>query len=206
MTPPVNDFATIVALGSFEDPGHAEYLAAAFALAVQQHPDTRLVLVGSGTQRAAIMRWAFAQGLGKRVQGFRNRGADERSELISTAALVMASPVSAVAELLEVLAMGTPVVAPANPTAVRLLVPAVAGLVYRPGDVTAMASAMLRLLTVPALRYGMSCRAVDVAQRALAQRGNGQWNEGKGYAERAVATGHLNHRKSGRTPVNSARS
>jgi L-malate glycosyltransferase len=179
MIAPVHDFATIVAIGPFEDGGHAEHLAAAFALVVRERPDTRLVLVGGGMQCGAIMRWAFTHGLGKRVQASRNRAEEERSKLIAAATLVVASPASGVAELLEVLAMGTPVVAPANPTAVRLVAPAVAGLVHRPGDVTAMAAAMLRLLTMPTLRHGMSCRAAEVAQRTLAQCGNGQRNEGK---------------------------
>lgn len=133
-------------------------------------------------QRFTIMRCAFAHGLGNRVQAFRNSSEDARSLQIGAATLLVASPASGLAELLEVLAMGTPVVTPANPTAVRLVVPAVAGLVYRPGDVTAIAAAMLRLLTTPALRHGMSCRAAKVAQRTLAQRGNGQPNEGMEYA------------------------
>ena len=43
--------------------------------------------------------------------------------------------------------------------------PTSAGLVYRPGDVSGMAAALLRLLTSPALRHGMASRAGEVARR-----------------------------------------
>ena len=67
--------------------------------------------------------------------------------------------------LLDVLSAGRPVVAPVDPTTVRLVVQASAGLVYRPGDVSGMAAALLRLLTTPTLRHGMACRAIEVARR-----------------------------------------
>ena len=64
-----------------------------------------------------------------------NRWAD----LIWAANLVVPSTASGLRRLLEVLAAGRPVVAPVNPTTVRVVVPSSAGLVYRPGDVSGMA-------------------------------------------------------------------
>jgi glycosyltransferase involved in cell wall biosynthesis len=84
--------------------------------------------------------------------------------------------------LLEVLAVGRAVVAPINPATIRLVVPASAGLVYRPGDVSGMAAALLRLLTSPALRHGMACRAGEVARRHQLQKRLQQSDEGNRYA------------------------
>lgn len=67
------------------------------------------------------------------------------------------------------MAVGRPLIAPTNPTTVQLVVPASAGLVYRQEHVSGMAAAFLRLLTTPALRYGMGCRAREVAQRQQVQ-------------------------------------
>jgi glycosyltransferase involved in cell wall biosynthesis len=84
--------------------------------------------------------------------------------------------------LLEVLAVGRAVVAPINPATIRLVVPASVGLVYRPGDVSGMAAALLRLLTTPALRHGMACRAGEVARRHQLQKRLQQSDEGNRYA------------------------
>jgi glycosyltransferase involved in cell wall biosynthesis len=67
--------------------------------------------------------------------------------------------------LLAVLGAGRPIVSHADPTTVRLVVPASAGLIYRSGDVSGMAVALLRLLTTPTLRHGMGCRARAVARK-----------------------------------------
>jgi glycosyltransferase involved in cell wall biosynthesis len=80
--------------------------------------------------------------------------------------------------LLDVLSACRPVVAPIDPTTVRLVVPTSAGLVYRPGDVSGMAAALLRLLTTPALRHGMACRAGEVARRHPLQKRLQQSDEG----------------------------
>jgi glycosyltransferase involved in cell wall biosynthesis len=73
------------------------------------------------------------------------------------------------ATVLDAMAAGRPLIAPANPATVQLVVAASAGLVYRQGDVSGMTAAFLRLLTTPALRYGMGCRAREVAQRQQLQ-------------------------------------
>lgn len=160
------DLPTVVALGPFDDLAHAEQLAAAFT-AVRRRCNAQFVLFGTGAHRAAIVRRTFSQGVRSSV-----RVVSEESwpDLISAADLVVPSTASGLRRLLDVLAAGRPVVAPVNPTTVRLVVPSSAGLVYRPGDVAGMAGALVRLLTTPSLRHGMASRAVEVARRHHVQR------------------------------------
>jgi glycosyltransferase involved in cell wall biosynthesis len=173
---------TIVALGPFSDRAHAEQLAAAF-ITVRRRCQAQLVLVGTGLQRAAVLRRTFAQGVGTSVHVVRELPAEQWSDLVAAADVVVPSAASGSTMLLEVLAAGRPVVASANPEVVRLVVPASAGLVYRPGDVSGMAAALLRLLTTPALRHGMSSRAIEVARRHHLQHMTPQRaDEGNEYA------------------------
>jgi glycosyltransferase involved in cell wall biosynthesis len=160
---------TIVAIGPFDDLAHAEQLAAAFTT-VRLRCKAQLVLLGMGVQRATVMRRTFAAGVGTSVHVIRHCSGDRWSDMIAAADLVVPSKASGSMILLDVLAAGRPVVAPADPETVRLVVPASVGLVYRPGDVSGMASALLRLLTTPALRHGMGSRAREVARRHQLQR------------------------------------
>jgi glycosyltransferase involved in cell wall biosynthesis len=155
---------TIVAMGPFDDPTYAKQLAAAFTT-VRLRCSAQLVLVGTGPQRATIMRRTLAHGVGSSVHVVRDLPADRWPYLIAAADVVVPSPTAASITLLDVLSVGRPVVAPADPAIVRVVVPASAGLVYRPGHVSGMAEALLRLLTTPALRHGMGCRARQVARR-----------------------------------------
>lgn len=163
------DLPTIVAIGPFADLAHAEQLAAAFT-AVRRRCRAQLVLLGTGVQRAAILRRTLTQGVRTSVHLVRDSSEGRWSDWVAAADLVVPSNASGSTRLLEVLAAGRPVVAPADPATVRLVVPASAGLVYRPGDVPAMAGALLRLLTAPALCHGMGCRAREVARQYHLQR------------------------------------
>ena len=160
---------TIVSMGPFDDNAHAEQLAAAFAT-VRLRCNAQLVLLGTGPHRATVMQRTFAHGVGSSVDVVRDLPADRWPFLIAAADVVVPSPTVASIALLDVLSVGRPVVAPAEPAIVRVVVPASAGLVYRPGDVSGMAEALLRLLTTPALRQGMGCRARQVARRHHLQR------------------------------------
>jgi glycosyltransferase involved in cell wall biosynthesis len=155
---------TIVAMGPFDDRQEAEELADAFT-AVRRRCVAQLVLLGTGPQRTTAVRRAFAHGVGSDVHPFRNFPAGRWSDAVAAADVVVPSGASGSMSLMEVLSACRPVVAPINPTTMRLVVPTSAGLVYRPGDVSGMAAALLRLLTTPALRHGMACRAGEVALR-----------------------------------------
>jgi glycosyltransferase involved in cell wall biosynthesis len=155
---------TIVAIGPFDDRAHAEHLAAAF-VTVRRLQELRLIVLGPGVHGASIMRRIIAQGLGRSVHAYENHRDSHWSDVVAAADLVVLSSSSDTATLLDVLAAGRPVVCPADPATVGLVVTGIAGLVYPPGDVSAMTSALQRLLTAPVLRRGMGGRARNVARR-----------------------------------------
>jgi glycosyltransferase involved in cell wall biosynthesis len=93
------------------------------------------------------------------------------SNLVAAADVVVLNSSANVTTLLDVLDVGRPVVAPADPATTQLLVPAIAGLVYQPGDVSEMTGALLRLLSTPVLRRGMGGRAKHVARRHHLENG-----------------------------------
>jgi glycosyltransferase involved in cell wall biosynthesis len=155
---------TIVAIGPFNELAHAERLAAAFTT-VRLRCMAQLVLLGTGVERATVMRRAFAQGLGTSVHLVRHTSSVRWSDVIAAADIVVPSPTTNPMTVLDVLALGRPLVAPADPATVRMIVPSSVGLVYRPDAASGMADALLRLLTTPALCHGMGCRATKVARR-----------------------------------------
>lgn len=158
------DLPTILATGPFENRLQAEDLVEAFAM-VRRRCVVQLALFGTGRQRASVVRGAFAQGVGSDVHLLRTYPVSGWTDIVAAADVVLPGPRPAPISLLDVLSAGRPVVAPIDATTVRLVVPACAGLVYRPGDVSGMAAALLRLLTAPALRSGMCGRAIEVARR-----------------------------------------
>lgn len=160
---------TIVATGPFDDRAHAEQLAAAFIM-VRYRCQAQLVLLGTGLQRTIVLRRTLAQGVRTSVHVERDFAAERWPDLIAAADVVVPGVAAQPITLLDVLAAGRPVVAPADPATVQLIVPASAGLVYQPGDVPAMARALVRLLDSPGLRAGMGGRAREVARRHHPQR------------------------------------
>jgi glycosyltransferase involved in cell wall biosynthesis len=159
------DLPTIVAIGPFDDLTHAHDLAAAFTV-LQRACRSQLVLLGTGAHRTAALR-AVPPRAGTRVHLLDASSEPPWSDIIGAADLVVLSPTSGPRRLLDVLAVGRAVIAPMDPATVRLIVPSSAGLVYRPGDLTALASAIKRLMTTAPLRQGMACRAREVARCQL---------------------------------------
>jgi glycosyltransferase involved in cell wall biosynthesis len=163
------DLPTIVATGPFDDRAYAEQLAAAFTM-VRRRCQVQLVLLGTGTQRTTVLRRTLAQGVRTSVHVERDLTGERWADMIAAADVVVPSVAAGPITLLDVLAAGRPVVAATEPAAVQLVVPASVGLVYRPGDVSGMARALLRLLLSPEFRSGMGCRAREVALRYQSQR------------------------------------
>jgi glycosyltransferase involved in cell wall biosynthesis len=160
---------TIAAIGPFDDHAHAQQLASAF-ITVRRHCEVQLVLIGAGRQRTAVKRRTSAQGVGSSVHVVSDSCDYRWSDLVAAADLVVLGSSSGTATLLDVLAAGRPVVAPAHPATVQLVLPGIVGLVYQPGDASAMAEALLRLVTAPVLRRGMGGRARQVARRHHRER------------------------------------
>jgi glycosyltransferase involved in cell wall biosynthesis len=172
---------TIVAMGPFDDSLDGQQLADAFAT-VRRRCNAQLVLFGGGLQRVEVMRRSFARGVGADVHLLRDLSADRWPDVVAAADVVVPSTASGPTSLLQVLAAGRPVVAPINPATMQLVVPSSTGLVYRSGDASGMAAALLRLLTSPTLRHGMACRAREVARRHPLQISLLQSDEGNEYA------------------------
>ncbi len=158
------ELPTIVAVGPFDDLGHADQLGAAF-IAVQRSCPAQLVLLGTGAHRGAVVRQAADYGVENRVHLVENLVEHRRSMLLAAADVVVPSPASGTDMLLDLMAVGRALAAPAIPAAARLIVPAGAGLLYWPGDVSAMTAAIRRLLTTPELRDEVATRARQVTQR-----------------------------------------
>ena len=177
----LTNLPTIVATGPFDDLSHAEQLADAFTL-VRQRCTAQLLLLGTGRQRTAIVRRTFAQGVGTDVQALRAMPSGRWCDVVAAADVVVPGTASEPTHLLEIFDIGRPVVAPVGPATARLVLPTSTGLVYRPGDVSAMAGALLRLLTSPTLRHAMSCRAGEVARRHDLQKRLQLSDEGNEYA------------------------
>ncbi|HVQ50026.1 MAG TPA: glycosyltransferase [Mycobacterium sp.] len=158
------ELPTIVAVGPFSDLGHAEQLGAAF-IAVLRSCTTQLVLLGTGAHRGAVVRQAADCSVQSRVHLVADLVEHRRSMLLAAADVVVPSPASGTGMLLDLMAVGRAVAAPAIPAAARLIVPAGAGLFCWPGGVSAMTAAILRLLSAPMLRDEMATRAGQVTER-----------------------------------------
>jgi glycosyltransferase involved in cell wall biosynthesis len=180
--PGVPDPATIVALGPFDDVEHAQHLATMF-IAVQQTCPTELVLLGTGAGRSLVVRRAAERALQTRLVLVEKPVGQRLSQLLTAADLVIPSPDSVPSALVEVMAAGLAVVASASPAAAQLVMPFSAGLLYGPGEGTAMTASVVRLLTQTELRHQMGRRARQVAQRHRLQPHSTQWpNDQKKYA------------------------
>jgi glycosyltransferase involved in cell wall biosynthesis len=155
--------ATVVAAGPFDDLEYAKQLAAMFA-GVQQTRRTRLVMLGGGTRRSHVVRRAAERRLQTRLVLNEDCAGPQRSDLLAAADVVIPSPTSTPSALMEMMAAGRAVVASASPATAALVMPHSAGLLYAPGDVSAMTAAVVRLLSQPELRYQMGSRASQVAR------------------------------------------
>ena len=167
---------TIVAIGPFDDHIDARHLAAAF-ITVRQHCDAQLVLLGSGVQRTTVTRRTLAHGVARKVHVVRDSCDGRWSDVVAAADVVVLSSSSGTTALLDVLAAGRAVVAPADPATVQLVVPVMAGLVYPPGNVAGMTAALLRLIREPLLRQGMAGRATNAARRHHLETIARHWSE-----------------------------
>jgi hypothetical protein len=173
-TASVPELATIVAAGPFDDLEHAQQLAAMFTR-VQQTCQTRMVLLGEGARRSLVVRRAAERRLQTRLVLVDDCAGPQRSDLLATADLVIPSPASTLSALEETMAAGRAVVASASPATAQLVMPYSAGLLYAPGDISAMTAAVVRLLVHPELRDQMGIRASHVARDHHLHQLSRQW-------------------------------
>ena len=157
--------------------GHADLLLAAAALVhARAVPDFRLVLVGEGAERRALVRLAARLGIERilKMVGFQ-RDVDMYYRIASVFALPSHTE-GCPNVILEAMAAGLPVVATGVGGVTEILQDQITGIIVPPHDPPAMASALLRVLTDARLRAELgsaararaeSCYTAQKHQRAL---------------------------------------
>ncbi|WP_312438853.1 glycosyltransferase [Janthinobacterium sp.] len=144
----------------------------AFALVRAEIPGARLVLAGDGPERDALARLAASLDLGDAVEfagHVDNAGMPalyQASSIVLNPSLADNMPIS----VLEALACGVPVVSTNVGGIPALLQHGVTALLVSPGDVQAMAQAMLALLRAPQL-------AQQLASSGLAHAAQFDWRQ-----------------------------
>jgi colanic acid/amylovoran biosynthesis glycosyltransferase len=161
--------------------GHV-HLLDALPLVAKRHPSIMLDLVGDGPERATVLARARAREVAERV---RLRGAlpweDVRATLAEARVFALASvrlpsgrmegiPVA----LMEAMASGVPVVATRLSGIPELVQDGVTGVLVEPGDATAMADAITRLLDDEALAAELAGRARELVERSFSLSGGAQ--------------------------------
>jgi glycosyltransferase involved in cell wall biosynthesis len=135
--------------------GHKELLAAA-AVVARQEPAVRFVLIGDGPLRPGLEREAATLGLNGRLR-FLGAVPDAAALLPSLDVFVLPSIWEGMSNaLLEAMAAGKPVIATSVGGNPELITHEKTGLLVPPGDVEALAAAILRLVREPALARSMA--------------------------------------------------
>jgi glycogen(starch) synthase len=138
------------------------------ALPLLRVPGARLVVAGDGTYRGELARRVGDQGLDDRVTfvGFVDEGRLRDLYAAADVAVVpsLYEPFGLVA--LEAMAAGAPLVVADTGGLREIVVDGVTGLLFPPGDATALAHAVRRVLTEP----GLAVTLVREARSALAAR------------------------------------
>ena len=156
---------TVVCVGLFRpEKGHATLLAA-FALVRRELPDARLVLVGDGELRKALIHQIQASGLDGSVE-LAGRVDNVWPHLRNADVFAQASSFESFGiAIVEAMAAGLPVVGPAVGGIPELIVPGLNGELYPPGDVQALAGHLVHLLRSPGTRSRMGAESRRIADR-----------------------------------------
>lgn len=116
---------------------------------LERHPSARLIIVGDGSAKSDLTELAATLGIAKRVDflGLRGDVADllPHVELFALSSLNEGLPLS----ILEAMACGQPVVAPAIGEIPRVVQDGITGLTVPPGDPQALAASITTLLDHP---------------------------------------------------------
>jgi colanic acid/amylovoran biosynthesis glycosyltransferase len=161
--------------------GHV-HLIDALALLAEGHPSIALDLVGDGPERDSIVGHARDRGVARRVRLHGARPAEDvRAALAQARLFALASvrlrsgrmegiPVA----LMEAMASGLPVVASRLSGIPELVEDGVTGLLVAPGDPSALAAAMARVLEDDALAAELTRSARELVERSFSLAGEAQ--------------------------------
>jgi glycosyltransferase involved in cell wall biosynthesis len=162
--PPEGAVRTFVSVGTFAPAKAVGTLVDAFAAVARDRPRLRLLLVGDGEERHSCAHRAAALGIDHLVE-FTGYRVDVPDQLARAQAFVLPS-VNENLPLALIEAMGAGLACVASRVGgVAELLGGGAGLLVRPGDPDALASAMAALADEPALAPALGRAAADAAQR-----------------------------------------
>lgn len=156
----------VIFVGNFYQWHDIATLLDAFALALKSNPSARLVLVGDGSEREAMMRRAGELGISTAVS-FPGYVAHAEVARYVNAADIAAAPAPLMDQemwlspmkLFEYMASGKAVIASATGQILNVICDGENGLLVPPGDAEALASALHRLINDAPLRAALGERA-----------------------------------------------
>jgi glycosyltransferase involved in cell wall biosynthesis len=155
---------TIVSVANFRAQKNHELLVHAFALVHGELPEVRLLLVGDGPLKQHVQNLTVSLGVENRVD-FAGYVEDVWPYLLQSRLFAIASRYEPLGiAVLEAMAAGLPVVAPAIGGLREIVTPGVTGALVEPGDATAMAVAMVEILRSEAATAAMGASARRAAQ------------------------------------------
>lgn len=139
----------------------------AFARVLQQRPDARMTMAGSGPQAAELQALARALGVAERVAFAGRLYREQVAELLRSADICLNPSLAdnMPNSVLEAMASGVPVVSTRVGGVPYLVQHGRTALLVSPGQPQEMAKAMLRLLSDPALWHRLSAAGLAEVQR-----------------------------------------
>lgn len=166
----INANPVILFVGAFYEWHDVATLLDAFAQVLAAQPEARLVLVGEGTQRQAMMQRATDLGIMHAVQ-FTGFMTHTRIPGLVAAADIAAAPYPPMQQdlwlsplkLFEYMASGTAIIASEVGQIAQVIQDNRNGLLVPPGDAAAMAAALQKLIANPALRLQLGRQAREDA-------------------------------------------
>jgi GalNAc-alpha-(1->4)-GalNAc-alpha-(1->3)-diNAcBac-PP-undecaprenol alpha-1,4-N-acetyl-D-galactosaminyltransferase len=169
---------TIVAMGRLVRQKGFDHLLEAFRLCADRHPKWSLDILGEGNERRSLETMRTELGLSDRVR-FLGIVKEPSTVLRQADLFVMSSRFEGFPlALIEAMACGLPTISTDCPTGPSEIIRNdIDGILVPPGDVTALAGAMDRLMGNPAERRRLAARAVDVVERFGTCKIMTIWNE-----------------------------
>lgn len=166
----------LVAVARLEPQKRLDDAIRAFAFVAEQLPEARFDIYGTGAETNNLKSLVHELGLGDRI---RFRGFTTRSqEVFATAsATVLSSNHEGFPLVLgEAMSMGTPFAAyDINYGPAEIIRHGIDGLLVPPGDVDALAAALVRLLSDPEYAAQLGERAREITDRFATQRWRREW-------------------------------